>query len=148
MAAIKDGDRVRIITREHTEKEIEQMTYFPHYGGLEGQVVRGFADGDVAVNVERDSLVTDVRKTYEHIEKRVKDKFVASISEEGRKRLTKEELDVKLNYVVLVKQDDLELAKGKAPAPKEAPKPEAKRKTSKELEEEEAAYLREREQQK
>lgn len=145
MAAIKTGDYVRIRAREVTKADNESGLYFKHLGGLTGEVTR-VAGAEVVVRVERDSLPTDALKMHKHIEERVKDKFLAGLSEEGRRRLTPEEKAVSLNYVVVVKSDDLEPMKGAKPAPKpksvaEVPPPRA---TEEDYERAEEEYLRAR----
>jgi len=142
MADMKTGDRVRIKTREVTTTDLESGYYFRHYGGMEGEVARVFAD-DIAVRMERESLGPDVRKMHEHIEQRVKDKFLTGLSEEGRKRLSPEERSVNLNFVVLVHPADLEPLSGAKPAPAKKEEPPA-RKTAEELERAEEEYLRSR----
>lgn len=121
MARFKTGERVRIKTRKVTASDIEDKTFFPQYCGLEGEVARVYDDGNVAVMVDRDSLRDDVLKMHKHIEKRVKEKFLTGLSDEGRRRLTPEEKEVSLTYAVLVKSDDLEKSTNK-PAKKPAAK--------------------------
>ncbi len=124
--------------------EIESSTFFPHYGGLEGEVTRLFDNGEVAIRINRDLLPEGISKMHKHIEGRIKTKFMDSLSEEGRKRLTPEEKAINLSFQVLVKVDDVEGAKS---TPKAAAKPADNpehRKTAEELDAAEAEYLENR----
>ena len=170
MAALKEGDRVRILSRPPTEEDAKSGTYFAHYAGLTGSIQKVYNKLEVAVEVEHDSLTRDIRKRHEDVRDQMKTKWLEGLSEEGRGKLTEREKDFNLRYVVLVPMADLEkmgarpaarendsLGSGKpspptpasSGAPIEAPAPEsAPRKTLAELEAAEEAELLRRAEQK
>ena len=111
MTKVRLGDRVRIKERETTEADVTSMSYFPHYAGLVGEVARVYDSGEAAVTIDSSSLDASIIGMHQKVEERVKAKFLAGLSEEGRKRLSPEERELRLNYVVLVKTSDLEPVK-------------------------------------
>jgi hypothetical protein len=123
MATVKQGDRVRIIRREPTDEEIKNATYLSFFGGLTGSVAKVYNPMEVAVEVEQESLTTEVRKRHLSIRDQMKTKWLDGLSEEGRGKLTEREKDFHLRYVLLVASNDLE--KIGAAKPAETPKPAA-----------------------
>lgn len=124
------------------------MAYFPHYAGLEGEVTRIYDSGEAAVTIDPECLQPAAAEMHRKVQQRVADKFFAGLSEEGRKRLTAEEKEIRLNYVVLVKPADLEPAKSAkataapSPQPAEAQTGAApKRPSAKDLKKAEEEYL-------
>lgn len=117
MANFKEGDRVRIVTRDQTDEDIKSQLYFAHYGGLTGMVQKVYSKQEVSVEVEQDSLTREVRKRHEDVRDQMKTKWLDGLSEEGRNRLTEREKDFNLRYVVLVAMNDLEKAGAKPAAP-------------------------------
>ena len=130
MAAFKEGDRVRIASRTATEDDAKAGTYYAHYAGLTGTVQKVYNKGEVAVEVEHDSLTKDLRKRHEDVRDQMKTKWIEGLSEEGRSRLTEREKDFNLRYVVLVAMSDLEKAGARAAA--KAATEDEKRKTKNE----------------
>lgn len=111
----KPGDRVRIVERKVTQEDRTEQTYYDHLARLTGTVQNTYSNGEVAVVIDPDSfsgLMSDVHKTAI---KRMRTKFIDSLSEEQKGKLTKEEKQFNANFVVLVRDKDLE--KGPA-APK------------------------------
>jgi len=154
MPELKDGDRVRVKTREQTEEDVKSQMYFTHYGGMTGSIQKVYSNTEVAIDVELENLTKDIRKRHEDVRDQMKTKWLDGLSEEGRGKLTEREKDFNLRYVILVSMNDLEKA-GPRPEPpvrsssapstaeagavatEEAPR----RKTLEELEEAEAAEL-------
>ncbi|MEP0765221.1 MAG: hypothetical protein HRF45_01590 [Fimbriimonadia bacterium] len=148
MAKVQPGDRVRIKERAATEQDVASMTYFPHYAGLEGEVTRIYDSGEAAVTIDPDCLQPAAAEMHRKVQQRVADKFLAGLSEEGRKRLTPEEKEIRLNYVVLVQPADLEPAKVAKTTAKPKAQPEGaeaatapKRPSAKDLKKAEEEYL-------
>lgn len=145
---IKEGDRVRITAREPTPEDEKSATYFAHFGNLTGTVQKVYNKQEVAVEVDLESLPTDVRKRHEEIRGQMKTRWLDGLSEEARSRLTEREKDFNLRYVVLVGMSDLTkiASAGRAPKPS-AERGEAvapPRKTLAELEAAEEEELRRR----
>src|SRR5438046_1082101 len=110
MPIFKEGDRVRIITREQTEGDEKSGLYYSHYAGLTGQIQKVYDKAEVSVEVDHESLTKELRKRHEDVRDQMKTKWLDGLSEEGRNKLTEREKDFMLRYVVLVGMDDLEKA--------------------------------------
>ncbi len=106
----KKGDRVRVITRDVTEEDRKKNRYFEHMAGLVGTVQSFYSDAEVSVLMDLDALGTVPTAVHKTATQRMRDKFVANISEEQKKSLTKEELEFTPHYMLLVQADDLEKA--------------------------------------
>lgn len=120
MADPKEGDRVRIKTREQTEEDVKSQLYYPHYGGMTGEIQKVYSKTEVAVTVELESLEREMRKRHHDVRDQMKTKWLDGLSEEGRNKLTEREKDFNLRYVVLVSMSDLEKA-GPRPQPELKP---------------------------
>lgn len=110
MATWKEGDRVRVIRRAVTEEDRRKSRYFDHMAGLTGTVQQAYSEDEVSVRVDPDSMTEVTADVVKTATQRMRDKFVAGVSEEQRKQLTKEELEFVANYVLLVRSADLEAA--------------------------------------
>lgn len=108
MANLKEGDRVQIVSREQTNDDIKERSYYPYMGGLRGTIYRLYSDGRAAVQVDIDSLPQTVLTRHTEAQERMKNRWIESLSEEARSRLTPEEREFHLNYVLLVRIDDLQ----------------------------------------
>lgn len=108
MANFREGDRVQIVTREQTNGDIKERTYYPYMGGLRGTIYRLYNDGRAAVQVDLDSLPDMVLSRHTEAQERMKNRWIESLSEEARSRLTPEEREFHLNYVLLVRVEDLQ----------------------------------------
>jgi hypothetical protein len=120
MAKWKMGDRVKIASRQTVGDDHLAGTYYGHYAGLAGTITSEFDDGEFAVKVDPDSFSPLMADVHKDAVKRMRAKFLDSLSEEQRRRLSPEEKRFEANYMVIVKGKDLE--KG-PPGPKPAPKP-------------------------
>jgi ribosomal protein L21E len=120
MANVKEGERVRIATREPTEEDVKTGMYYAHFGGLVGTVQKVYSKQEVAVEIEQESLTKDIRRRHEDVRQQMKTKWLEGMSEEGRSRLTEREKDFNLRYVVLVAMADLEKAGAKPKPPVES----------------------------
>lgn len=124
MANFKEGDRVQIVSREQTSSDLKERSYYPYMGGLRGTIYRLYSDGRAAVQVDLDSLPETVRTRHIEAQERMKTRWIESLSEEARSRLTPEEREFHLNYVLLVRVEDLQpegkrTRSGKTTAPAE-----------------------------
>lgn len=111
MPKLKEGERVRVVEREPTTQDRQNSSYFAHMAGLTGTVQNIYENGQVAVKIDPDMLLREVREVHDTAVQRMRDKFANSVSEEQRKLLSKEELEFSANYVLLVQAEDLELIK-------------------------------------
>lgn len=174
MARFKDGDRVQVKAREVQGKEVHEGRYAPHLANTTGTILKFYSSQEVAVDLDIDSLPEAVRERHAQQQSAMHEKWLGSLSEEARNRLTDEEKQFRLRYVVLLTESDLEPLKGttsKKPAEKQtepsprksttasAPQPQAAtrqrasktpeapaRPTPEQLEQMEQAYLQQRQQ--
>lgn len=107
MATWKEGDRVRVVTREVTEEDRKKNRYFAHMAGLTGTVANVYADGRISVQVDLNSLSDISLEIHRTATDRMRDRFVSGISEEQKRMLTKDELDIQSHYVLLLEPGDL-----------------------------------------
>lgn len=106
----KEGDKVRIIDREVTLDDRKSNRYFDHMQGLEGTVQNVYGPEEVAVKVDLTKLTPTPTAVHKEAVKRMREKFLGSISEEQKGKLTPEELNFSAHYMLLVRADDLEKA--------------------------------------
>lgn len=119
MAKWKQGDRVKVISREVSGEDHLSNSYYSYMAGLPGTVQNVYNDDEIAVKLDIDALPNLISTVHTEATKRMRAKFLDGLSEEARRKLSAEEKKFDANYVVLVKAKDLE----KGPA---APKPVAK----------------------
>jgi hypothetical protein len=76
--------------------------------GLTGTVTNYYGVDEVAVKIDPDIFTTVLETTHKEAVKRMRAKFLDSLGEEQKRRLSKEEKQFSANQVVLVHADDLE----------------------------------------
>jgi hypothetical protein len=108
MASIKEGDRVRVISRPLTTQDRSVLNFYDHMIGLPGTVANVYGPEEVAVQVDISALPSIPAKVHQDATGRMRKKFADSVGEEQKKALTKEELEFVPNYVILVREKDLE----------------------------------------
>jgi ribosomal protein L21E len=109
MSSWKTGDRVRVVARPVSKEDREKNRYFEHMAGLVGTVTNVYAE-DCAVRVEKESVGGVAKSVIETATERVREKFVSNATEEQKKGLTATELAFPMNYVLVVRHQDLEVA--------------------------------------
>ncbi len=115
MAAIKVGDRVKIVAREVKSEDSKSGLYYSYFGGLTGSVDRIYDDGSVCVDVDLDSLSDEIRSRHLAMQETEQQRWLASLSDEVRSRLTAEQRQLKMSYRILVSKNDLEPLKSDKP---------------------------------
>jgi len=121
MPPIKQGSRVRVVTRAATTEDSRTGLYYPHFAGLTGTVQHVYEQDEIAVEVEPEALTAEVRARHASVRDQMKTKWLDGLSEEGRSKLTDREKDFRLRYVIVVASKDLEAAPApEAPAPAKA----------------------------
>lgn len=108
MAKVKEGDRVKVVTRELTEQDKKVYGFYEHMQGLTGTVENVYSTDEIAVKVDLDCLPKIPADVHKAATKGMRDRFIENASEEARKQLTKEELEFVPHYMLLVRSDDLE----------------------------------------
>jgi hypothetical protein len=108
MTNLKQGDRVKVVSRPVSEDDRKSNRYFEHMGGLIGTVENVYENGEVGVNVEVASLSNISKGVHSMATERMRAKFSDNVTEEQRKALTKEEMEFTPHYVLLVNSKDVE----------------------------------------
>jgi hypothetical protein len=108
MTTWKEGDRVRVISREVTEEDRKTNRYYEHMAGLVGVVQNVYNDTEIAVKIDPEFMTKVTGDVQREATNRMREKFASNISEEQKKQLSKEELEFEAHYVQLVQGQDLE----------------------------------------
>lgn len=108
MSKLKEGDRVRVITRPVTEEDRKVHMFFEHMQGMVGEVSNYYNKDEVAVTVDIDALVDVPKDVHKIATERIREKFAENTSEEIKRLLSKEEKMFTPHYVLLVREQDLE----------------------------------------
>ena len=105
--SLRAGDRVRIIDRPSTPQDLKTGLYFGHYRGMIGTIQKVYG-AEVAVEVELDALPEDIWKRHMQVRDQMRERWLEGLSPEVRRKLTPEQKQFDLRYVVLVAAQDLE----------------------------------------
>jgi hypothetical protein len=108
MANLKTGDRVRIADRATTPQDSKTGLFFNHYRGLPGSVQKVYKDQQVAVEVELDALPEEVWKRHMATRDQMRQRWMDGLADDVRRKLTPEQKQFQLRYVVLVSAADVE----------------------------------------
>lgn len=108
MPKFKEGDRVQVKARPVQGKEAIEGLYAPHLGGTHGTILKVYSPQEIAVDLDIDSLPEGVRDRHAEQQSAMHEKWLNSLSDEARNRLTDEEKQFQLRYVVLLSEADLE----------------------------------------
>jgi hypothetical protein len=131
MPKFKEGDRVQIRAREAQGKEAHEGRYAPHLANAVGTVLKVYAPQEIAVDLDLESLPDAIRQRHAEQQIRMHERWLNSLSEEARNRLTDDEKSFHLRYVALLAEDDLLPLKATAkPATARQTKPTAEAKPS------------------
>jgi len=99
---------VRIVRRSVTPEDRAWNTYFEHMAGLKGTIQNVYSKDEIAVQVDLDDVPSICREVHAEANRRMRERFVANVSEEQRSKFTSEELNFQAHYVLLVRGADLE----------------------------------------
>jgi hypothetical protein len=110
MTKWKEGQRVKIVTRPVLAEDRRTNRYFEHMGGLTGEITNIYGPEEVAVRIEKTSLPKIAATVHTEATRRLRAKFLNSISAEAKSKLDKKELEFDANYMLLVRSEDLESA--------------------------------------
>ncbi len=151
MSQIKAGERVKIVDRDMTLADTKSGLYYDYFRNLTGKVQYIYDDKTVCVNIELDSLPEDIRTRHLEVQESTTKRWLESISQEQRDKLSEANKRLTLAYNVLVSESDLEpSSKSKATSKKKSaasspPKTKAEaapeRKTAEEIEKAEEEHL-------
>jgi hypothetical protein len=104
---LRAGDRVRIVDRPATPQDQKSGLYFGHYRGMVGTIQKVYG-AEAAVEVELDALPEDIWKRHMQVRDQMRERWLEGLSPEIRRKLTPEQKQFDLRYVVLVATQDLE----------------------------------------
>lgn len=121
MAAVKAGDRVRVVARDITSEDEKTGLYYSYFGGLTGTIDRVYDDGSVCLDIDLDSLSQEARDRHLAMQETERRRWLESLSGEMRSRLTPEQRQLTISYKLLVS--------GKDVVPDKSPKPSRKSET-------------------
>ena len=105
--AFSAGDPVHIIDREPVAADVKSGLYYPHYRGLTGTLAKLYDDGAAAITIDAASLPGDMRGRHEEGSEAQRKKWLGSLSDEARNRLSAAEKRFSWRYTILVSQTDL-----------------------------------------
>jgi hypothetical protein len=120
MAAIKAGDRVIVTQREVTADDVKSGLYYAYFGGLTGTVDRIYDDESACVDIDLESLTQAAQERHHAMQEAEKKRWMDSLSQDVRSRLTPEQQKLKMSYKILLSKKDLEPFAGGKPSKKEA----------------------------
>ncbi|MCX7924201.1 MAG: hypothetical protein N2554_00140 [Fimbriimonadales bacterium] len=112
MPKFKEGDRVQVRAREVQGKEAQEGRYAPHLANATGAILKIYSPQEIAVDLDLDSLPEAIRERHAEQQTRMHERWLNSLSEEARNRLTDDEKTFRLRYVALLAEDDLLPLKG------------------------------------
>jgi hypothetical protein len=159
MPKFKEGDRVQVRARDAQGKEAQEGRYAPHLANAVGTVLKVYAPQEIAVDLDLESLPEAIRERHAEQQTRMHERWLNSLSEEARNRLTDDEKSFHLRYVALLAEDDLlplkasvarqakptaEAKQSPARAAKSTPTETTQRPTPEQLEQLEEQYLKTR----
>ncbi len=104
---LKTGDYVRILDADPGTPDPKNLVYYSFYKGLAGNVVKAYDDGTVAVSIDRSTLPEPIRLRHEQSEQAQGNRWLNSLSDEERNRLTDRERQFSLRYTLLIKDKQL-----------------------------------------
>lgn len=110
MAELTKGIQISIRERAVTADDTRTGLYYQYFGGLTGKVDREYDDGSVCIEVDLESLTEAARKRHLDIQEAERKKWLNSLSDEMRNRLTAEQKQLKINYKILVHKNDIVVA--------------------------------------
>lgn len=108
LAALNEGDRVRVKTRDASADDRKTGRYFPHMAGLTGSIENAYEGDQFAVKVDQETMTPASAEVHKVASERMRAKSAEGMSEEAKKHFTKEELDFEVHYVLLLDGADLE----------------------------------------
>jgi hypothetical protein len=114
--SVKEGQTVKFIPRD-ASAEARPVPYYDFYTSLYGKVAKIYDDGTAAVIIDQASMPDDARERHEKSERDMRDKWMRSLSEDDRSKLTDAQKRFALRYTLLVTATDLIDIDAVAPLP-------------------------------
>lgn len=108
MSLLKEGTRVQINKRPVTTQDRKSNRYFEHMAGLVGTIQNVYSDEEIVVKIDVKCLDEVASNVHTTSVRRMREKFLSSISEEQKSKLAPEELSFNAHYVLMVRGADLQ----------------------------------------
>ncbi|MEI6915367.1 MAG: hypothetical protein WCL39_09570 [Armatimonadota bacterium] len=115
---LKEGDTVQVVDREVTANDEKTQTFFNHYRNLQGVLEKLYDDGMATVIVAVETLPEEIRVRHANLTDTAKNKWLDSLSNEARNKLTADEKQFYMRYSILLAAQDLIRLGGKPPKAK------------------------------
>lgn len=109
---IAEKDRVTVVDREAVAADVKSQLFFNHYRGMTGVVAKIYDDNTAAVDIESSALPETLRARHTEGSEAQRQKWLDSLSDEARNRLSAAEKKFALRYTILVATSDLAPASG------------------------------------
>jgi hypothetical protein len=111
MAALKSrfraGENVRIADRAATAQDMKTGLFFNHFRGLVGSIQKVYG-AEASVEIDLDALPEDIWKRHMQTRDQMRERWLEGMAADVRRKLTPEEKQFDLRYVVLVAVSDIE----------------------------------------
>lgn len=120
--ALKAGDRVQVAKRPVTADDAKTGLYYEYFGGLTGTVDRVYDDHSVCIDVDLESLQPAAQQRHAEMQEAERKRWLESLSNDVRSRLTPEQQKLKMSYKILVGARDLQPLSGGPEKPAKKPK--------------------------
>jgi ribosomal protein L21E len=108
MLRLKVGDRVRVADRQAQPQDRKSGMFYDFYRGLTGKVFKLFSSDEIALEVELEALPEEIWKRHMNARDQMRERWLHSLPEDIRRKLTPEQKSFDLRYVLLVRVSDLE----------------------------------------
>lgn len=103
----QEGDKVSLADREVKNEDTKSGLFYSYFRGLSGVIQKLYSDGLAAVEIIPESLPEMVQLRHAGVQEQMRSKWMDSLSEEAKNRLTEPEKNFRIRYNVLVAQTDL-----------------------------------------
>ncbi len=102
-----EGDKVSLADREVTKDDAKSGLFYTYFRGLSGVIQKIYSDGLAVVEITPETLPEMVQQRHAGVQEQMRSKWMDSLSEEAKNRLTEPEKNFRIRYNVLVAQTDL-----------------------------------------
>ena len=106
-APFRAGDHVRIVDRPATAQDQKTGLFFNHFRGLPGSVQKVYG-AEATVEIDLEALPEEIWKRHMQTRDQMRERWLEGMAADVRRKLTPEQKQFDLRYVVLVSVGDLE----------------------------------------
>lgn len=98
---------MRIADRDATSEDAQSGLFYNYMRGMTGVIQKVYTAQEAAIEIDTDTMPENIAIRNHEVQEQMRTKWLDSLSEEGRNRLTDQEREFKLRYVALVSTKDL-----------------------------------------